>query len=251
MRKILLLALIIVSLGVVGCSDEIEATEREEIEKEYIEEDTEDTEASEGKIEMPYGRDEYLGSKWTQEELVKHFEDLGFTSIEVSGSKPDLRNYDQNIFELYVEKGLFSTSESWEAGEFLNADDTIKIYYNEWPIITVDNNEDLKNVLTSVDIAKDFAYKYDGHYIKVDGYVFHHLTYWGDTSHIIEVRLGDKPAEEDVCGIEANKAFSLRKPGDFDQEVEEGDKVTVIGKVNKKDSKLQIIAVDAVYLKKR
>lgn len=35
-------------------------------------------------VTMPYGSDEYVSGNWTVDEIVTHFEDLGFTDIETS-----------------------------------------------------------------------------------------------------------------------------------------------------------------------
>ena len=176
-------------------------------------------------ITMPNSAFDYIESEWTIDSLIKHFEELGFTNIKTYPCDPDDDKYKKNIFEIYIKTGWL-TSEPWEKGEAFDADAEIKIYYNEYPLLTVDNCPDLVTVLTSETMSYTaFCNKYDGRYVEFDAYVVEHLTYDGGTSHIIEVagenhnglviRIGDR-----TWGNNINKSVKV------------GDHVRVSGRID-------------------
>lgn len=192
--------------------------------------DSESSGSSGGKIEMPKSAEDYCGSEYTIDELTEYFEDLGFTNIRTVACEPDEDKYRKNIFEIYIETGLFST-DPWKAGEKYDADAEISIYYNEEPLLTVDNCEDLVTVLNSTDMDyMTFANKYDGRYVEFNAYVYDHSTYDGGTSHIIDVAGGDKVSDK-ALGL-------IIRIGDrtwgnsIDESVEKGQLVVVSGKID-------------------
>ena len=191
------------------------------------------------KIEMPYSSADYCGADWTLESLTAHLKELGFTAIETVPCVPDNDKYEANIFEIYIETGLFST-DPWEAGEKYDPDDEITIYYNEFPLLTVENCPDLLTVLTSRDIDyMTFANKYDGRYVEFNAYVTSHTTYDGGTSYIINVTGGDYNGETELGNYDAEYYDGLIiRIGDrtwrnnINESVEEGDNVFVSGKID-------------------
>ena len=183
-----------------------------------------------GKIEMPNSSVSYEGDQWTLESLTEHFKELGFTSFENIPCDPDEDNYRSNIFVIEICTGWFS-EDPWEAGETFNSDDTIKIYYNEFPLLTIDNCPDLLTMLTSDEMSyMTFANKYDGRYVEFDGYVHSHTTYNAGIDHIINVAGGDY--------TENGAPGHIIRIGDrtwgnsINESVEEGDPVTVSGKID-------------------
>ena len=195
--------------------------------------------APNGKIVMPYSAADYCGEEWTLEELIAHLTELGFTNIETTACDPSNDNYKSYVFEIYIETGLFST-DPWEAGEEYNADSEISIYYNEFPVMTIDNSPDLVKILTSKDISyMSFANSYDGRYVEFDAYVTEHLTYDGGTSHIIEVTGGDYDGirEIDPYNPECFDGLIIRI-GDrslfpsINESVQAGDNVRVVGTID-------------------
>lgn len=199
----------------------------------------EEAEITSDEIEMPYSSADYCGADWTLESLTAHLKKLGFTTIETVPCAPDDDKYESNIFEVYIEKGLFST-ELWEAGEKYDPDDKITIYYNEFPLLTVENCPDLLTVLTSRDIDyMTFANKYDGRYVEFNAYVTSHTIYDGGTSHIVNVTGGDYNGETELGHYDAEYYDGLIiRIGDrtwgnhIDESVEEGDNVFVSGKID-------------------
>lgn len=183
-----------------------------------------------GKIEMPNSSVSYEGDQWTLESLTEHFKELGFTSFENIPCDPDEDNYRSNIFVIEICTGWFS-EDPWEAGEKFNSDDTIKIYYNEFPMLTINNCPDLVTMLTSDEMNyMTFANKYDGRYVEFDGYVCSHTTYNAGIDHIINVAGGDYS--------EGGAHGHIIRIGDrtwgnsINESVEEGDSVTVSGKID-------------------
>ena len=199
------------------------------------------TESQETKtrITMPYSTSDYIGSDWTIETITKHFEELGFTNIRAVPCEPDDDNYEINIREIVISKGLFNT-DPWEAGEEFNADAEISIYYNEFPILTIDNCDDLVTVLTSKNMDyMTFCEKYDGRYVEFDAYVIEHLTYDGGTSHIIDVTGGDYDGETEIDAYKPETYAGLNiRIGDrtwdnsINENVQVGDNVTVSGRID-------------------
>ena len=142
------------------------------------------------KIVMSQGASDYIGADWTIDSLTEHFKGMGFTNISTIPCEPEDDDYEKNIFELYIETGWFS-SDPWEAGDKFEPNAEIRIYYNESPLLTIENCDDLATVLTSQDMSySTFAEKYDGQYVKFDGYVTYHTNNAG-IGHIIQVTGGD------------------------------------------------------------
>lgn len=191
------------------------------------------------KIIMPHSASDYIGSDWTIETITKHFEELGFTNIQAVPCEPDDDNYETNIRELVISKGLFST-DPWEAGEKFDADAEISIYYNEFPILTINNCADLATVLTSKNMDyMTFCKKYDGRYVEFDAYVIEHITYDGGTSHIIDVAGGDYDGESEIDAYNPETYAGLNvRIGDrtwgnsINENVQVGDNVTVSGRID-------------------
>ena len=115
------------------------------------------------KIVMPKSTSDYIGSEWTIETITEHFNELGFTNINPVPCEPNDDKYDSNIFEMVIETGLFST-DPWSSGDKFKSDAEITIYYNEYPMLTIDNCPDLVTVLTSENMSyMNFCNKYDAH----------------------------------------------------------------------------------------
>lgn len=186
------------------------------------------TESSKQMIEMPYDSEDYCGQDWTYEELKVHLQELGFTNIREVPFEPNEDNYRENIYDIVIETGAFS-DDPWKAGERYASDAEISVYYNEEPLLTVDTCPELLSILTSEELDYlEFAEKYDGRYVEFNGYVHEHLTYMGDTGHVIEVAYGD--------GVENDMSGHIIYIGDrtwgnaIDESVEVGDLVSVSGK---------------------
>ena len=182
------------------------------------------------KIEMPHSSTDYIGDEYTLESLTEHFRELGFTSFENIPCDPDNDNFRNNIFVIEICTGLFS-EDPWEAGEKFNSTDKIKIYYNEFPLLTPDNCPDLKEVLTNPSSDyKAFAKKYDGRYVEFDAYVYSHLTYNAGLDHIIDVAGGDY--NETGAPGHIVRMGDRTFDGVLNTEVKEGENVVAVGTVD-------------------
>ncbi len=188
---------------------------------------------SNNKIEMPYDSEDY--KHWTLEETTEQLKNLGFTNIKTYPCEPDDNRYEENIFDIQIDSGLFS-SDPWNAGESYYPDSEISIYYNEAPLLNVDNCPDLVTILTSQDMDYlTFAEKYDGKYVEFDAYVTTITKY----EHIIQVTGGkyDGKTELGHYDQEYYKGLIIQI-GDrswdcyINPDLEEGDNVTVSGRID-------------------
>ena len=171
--------------------------------------------------------------------VAEKFEEMGFTNIDAIPCEPNDDNYESNIFELYIRTGWFST-EPWEAGDEFESDAEISIYYNEFPVLTIENCPDLATVLTSQDMSYTaFAEKYDGRYVKFNGYVTYHITYNAGIDHIIMVTGGDYDGSLELGHIDDGYYKGLNiyignrtMNSSINKSVEEGDPVIISGMVD-------------------
>jgi len=72
------------------------------------------------KIVMPYSSEDYINGEWAIEELVSHFEELGFTNVEISGDA-------EKISGIYIENDE-SLFESFKKGDEYSSSRKIEIY---------------------------------------------------------------------------------------------------------------------------
>lgn len=161
---------------------------------------------------MPYSSEEYCTMDWTLESIEEHFRELGFDSFEENPVEPGDDDYDRNIYELYVKSFIFT--DPWEAGDQLDPDDTIVIYYNESPTLTVDSCPDLARMVECADDYLGFAEEYDGRYVSFDACVSYQLTtftndyiimvsgenYEENQSHDWTIYIGDRTWDNAVQG---------------------------------------------------
>ncbi|MBR5296803.1 MAG: hypothetical protein IKU29_02910 [Parabacteroides sp.] len=198
-----------------------------------------ETEFASENIVIPYSTSDYIGSEWTIETITAHFKELGFTNICAEPRKPDDDDYKMNIFRMSISTGKKDVKE-WNAGDSFAPDAEITIYYNEFPILTIDNCEDLASILTSKDMDyMEFCNQYDGRYVEFEAYVLEHIIYDGGTSHIIDVAGGDYNGQTEISSYkpETYSGHCIRV-GDYigydsiDTSVEIGDHVTVSGRIS-------------------
>lgn len=126
--------------------------------------------SDEPKITMPNYSWHY-DEGWTVDELISHFEQLGFTNIETA------KMIDSGTFSEFHQEGEIYNVEigdtflgNWSSGDVFGATSLITItYYERTPTLTIENCPDLASVLSSRDMMyTDFAEKYDGQFIEFD-----------------------------------------------------------------------------------
>ena len=187
---------------------------------------------SSNKIEMPNSSAYYEKNfNWTVDSLIAHFKELGFTVFEKIPCEPDNDKYKYDIFEVTIEDSWISSG-SWEKGDKFDGDDKIKIYYNENPMLTIENSEALKLFLNGESHMdyEWFSEVHDGDYVEFIGCVYYHDTYNSGLDHIIEVVEGRS--------LEYNENKSIVYIGDItgydniDYSVDVGDIVSISGKID-------------------
>lgn len=217
-------------------------------------EDTEKTEKESNKIVMPNSTADYIGSEWTIEMITEHFSELGFTNIHAEPCEPNEDNYESHIFDMVIESGWFSSG-PWEAGDEFDPDAAIYVYYNEFPLLTIENCPDLVTILTSKDMDyMTFCNKYDGRYVEFDAYVIGHI----EIEHIIMVSGGDYDGQTEVKYYSPSTYDGLeiyigdRWGSSIDQSVKVGDHVTVSGRVEARWAEhFECVYVNTKYLGRR
>lgn len=200
------------------------------------------------KISMPYDDDYYETYSGTLEELVKELEDLGFTNIKTeecsySGYEPDL------VKDITIEGEWFG----FEKGDVFKSNKEVKIeYYTECLNLTIDNCEDLKNILTNESANYlEFLEEYDGKYVEFDGCVTYYSTYLGGTSHIVYVNGGDYDANN-LKGLHIKVNIDVVFDDYVIDEVEVGQNIKLIGKVSEYSGEYyKMVYLDAVYFQYR
>lgn len=208
---------------------------------------------------MPDDYDSYIGNQWDVESLVAHFIELGFVDVETIPREPNTQNYEKNIFSIDILYNGWETGDAWLAGDVLHSVDTLKIYYNAHPLLTVENCLELYTYLTTKEIdCVEFAEKYDGHYVELDAFVAYYSTFAG-TNPIINVAIGDYDGTIELGhGDNSLLDISYVRIGDntwmpqIDYSVKEGENVKVIGYImSNKTAYYKELYVETIILEKR
>lgn len=187
-------------------------------------------------IIMPYSIEEYENGDWTGEKLVEHFETLGFHHIKVTTVPEYFGNYEQEIINVYFEIDSETSVYDFNKGDVLNSMDKVYIRYYYTPdALTIDECPDLAEILLGSDDSElmdymAFAKKYDGEYIRFDGYVYSTTTFLGEEGHSIYVGGGDYT--ENGPGGYYIKIGDISNPSGIDKSVKEGQHVRVYGKID-------------------
>ena len=212
-------------------------------------------ESDEPQITMP-NYSWYYDDGWTVEELVSHFEQLGFTNIKIATT------IDTGTFSKFHQEGEIYNVEiedtflgGWDSGDVFGATSLITVTcYERTPTLTIDNCPDLASILSSKDMMyTDFAEKYDGQFIEFDGYVTTSYSYMGGTSYIIEVTGGDY-SENGVNGwfFRVDVEQTVGDEAYINKNIEKGTNVKIIGKIDDYHTDYyDMICIDAAYLMER
>lgn len=205
---------------------------------------------TDGKVAMPYGSASYCGADWTLESLKAHLIDLGFTNIVEYPEEPWDENCADNIFFVKIRRGWSKVSE-WEAGEEFETDEEVIIRYNKAPMLTVENCPDLLTVLTSDEMSyTEFAEKYDGRYVEIDGYISSYISKEWETSRVIEMRYGNQRGEN-LEGAEVHLG-DVNWGSKIDKDIVEGELVHIRGKIDFSDTEFfQRLHVNCILYEKR
>lgn len=199
-------------------------------------------------ISMPYNSTDY--TNWNIDDLVKHFEDLGFTEIEKDGYAPNDDNFTQNIFDVKIKTSWLSGKKDWSAGDEFEKDKKIIIKYNSAPAITIDNCSDFAKILTdksTIDYL-EFSENYDGRYFILSGFVSYHTYQYG--IRVMNIKGGDYSGNDIYSGytLYVDETWN----SEIDYSVIVGDNVTVTGKINEYYADYyNTVVIDVLTLEKR
>lgn len=187
-----------------------------------------------GLVAMELSSDDLTQPTWTRSKVEDYLRSLGFSDIEIKeGSDPTGDNFDRDVREIYVAKGLLSSNKEWDVGDELDVSSKITMYVNPKPTLTIQSSDDFAKYAEGKGMDYlSFADEYDGYFAEFDGVVWFHSVYDGGSSHDIDVKMGDSP-EGDGPSVKTDKTISTRQ---FDTSVEEGQRVHVVGKIDKRMS---------------
>lgn len=200
-------------------------------------------------IVMPHDSSYYDEYDGTLDELVKHFEDLGFTDIETTASS--YSGYARNIIDFVSAKGYWT---GFKEGDTLYSYDTIEIhYYDQCNNLTVDNCPDLASFLAGEMDYMAFAEKYDGKYIEFDGCITYYSAFMDNTSFVIKATGGDyednsKPNRPTI-NVDGNNLLNPSPDTSVNRNIGEAKNVKIIGEVSRHQSEYyNHLDITAVYL---
>lgn len=120
-------------------------------------------------ITMPNDTDYYETEDWTVENIIKEFENMGFTNIVTERMGTSSEYVYGPVHTVRID-GEWT---GWSEGDVYYSNDEVEIsYYDPTPTLTVDNCPELSAVLEreSTDWLQ-FAKEHDGEFIEFDGCV--------------------------------------------------------------------------------
>lgn len=200
-------------------------------------------EKDEPQITMPNDSSHYTKG-WKVDELINHFEQLGFTNIETQTTS------ESGMFAEFHQEGEIHSVDMdetflgmWDSGDVFGATSLITItYYERTSTLTIDNCPDLNTVLSSRDIPYTvFSEQYDNQFIEFDACITSVVNDITGKVVSISVCAGDVPStaidNSDIDG------FIIR----LDTELTAGDKTNIHTTLGK-GTKVKVIArVDDYY----
>ncbi len=203
-------------------------------------------------VKMEKSSEDYLKEQWNSDDLVKHFEEMGFTDVVAEGFAPsnddNIDDYKRTIFDISIKNKKKAINE-WNAGDEFPSDSHVSISYNNRPPLTVENCEEMQQILWADDIIKydDFVEMYDGYAVEFDAQV----TLKTNTGAGTYFTVRGMNEAGDVVGMNIRIGDRIWN-NDIDKSAEEGDIVHVFGLVDKDQSYwFKFINVQAFEMKKK
>lgn len=218
-------------------------------------------------VAMPYSSEEYLEMNWPVDELISHFEELGFSDFETYITE----TFDEDearIRRVAIEDTSSSSADGDLEHKEFEKNEKFGTYlevlisgYRLIPTLTVDNCDELAELvqmdgesLEKGEKITAFMRKHGGEYLEFEGTI----TYWNDelffaSGVYLTVAVEDSPHTNfswNSIGIS-----ELEIVGDPDYEngyisgmIEEGDKVHMYTKINNNAEgwKLEIISTEII-----
>lgn len=193
-------------------------------------------------VTMPHSSKEYANGDWSIEELEKHFKDLGFSEIEVSGNTTEViqvltENYDSEF-------------ESFEKGAEIDTSRKIRIVtaFEEVPPLTVENCPEFAEFVEegiesseNEDAWTTFLESHNGETLEFDGTItdWYDEMFWVSISFSIAIEDSEYMSFS-KSGISLN---DLNMTGDYHYNkyhaglITEGMKVHVISKISQTEGR--------------
>ena len=217
---------------------------------------------SEDVITMPYDSSEYKNGNWTVEDLVAHFEELGFTNIEIinvmdSFGEPNVAVYNVNIEDTSSDS-WFTDYKAFYKGEEFGSWLEIKIEtHTVIPTITVNNCAEFADLVQIEALSpqkekmlNSFMDSHNGEYIEFDGTLIEWMDEWSYIAIDFAVAVENNPAIS--FSWKDIKISELPLTGDYHYTkyksglVSEGMKVHIIAEIvsSGKNWELKIKAMD-------
>lgn len=150
-------------------------------------------------VSMPYGSEEYENGDWTVEELIEHFEELGFSDIETINTLEYFGDEEIGIYNVTIEDtssdSLFTEYRSFEKGEELGTWLKLKIEtYTAIPTLTIDNCSEFSELTKMKNSSSEqgelisaFMNSHNGEYLEFDGIItdWYDEMFWTSVSFTI------------------------------------------------------------------
>lgn len=129
-------------------------------------------------ITMPYGSEEYEDGDWTPDTLAEHFEELGFSNLEIVYLDYMFGTEDSAIYSVLIEdtssKSLFTEYKAFDKGDEYGTWLKIRIEAPT-PTLTIENCDLLEDLVKMNEPSSEnehiqtFMEAHDGEYIEFDG----------------------------------------------------------------------------------
>lgn len=175
-----------------------------------------------GMIVMDKSSDEYVTERWNVDELVKHFEDMGFQNIELIKRQTDNDELLNTVSDISVDHN------GCRKGQECIPENLIEIGYFTPRILTIENCPELLAVFTTREGLQEFVEKYDGYIVEFNALLTDRSIGYGED--IITVKGED--AEGNV-GDGYNIHIGDRTiNANIDRNLEVGDEVYVLGRIS-------------------
>lgn len=202
-------------------------------------------------VTMPYSSEEYENGSWELDELVEHFEELGFDQIDIDEhSMLDRENLDKNSKYITTVRIEDVSSDSWfteyrdfDKGEEIGTYLEVKInVVTPIPVWSIDNCVELENIAKmdpgsaeQDDALKAFAEQHNGEYLEFYGL----LTDWYDQFWYVGVSFAVSVENSNEMTFSWNSIdlYDLGMTGEYHYEnyktglISEGDRVRILSQI--------------------
>ena len=133
-------------------------------------------------VNMPYGSAEYKSGGWTVDDLVVHFEELGFSDIEINNVVDSFGEERVEVYNVTIEdtssNSWFTEYMSFQKGDAYSTTRKIKIETHTFiPTLTTENCSDFSELLETTgdsvktELINSFMFSHNEEYIEFEGVI--------------------------------------------------------------------------------